>query len=194
MDLKKDVASLLFGDIPRVKIVRLFVMFSDKDFALADLMGKLKLSRIVLKNELSGLVRSKVLAMRSVKNVATWHLVDGQHTQALQHLFTASVQKESVKRLEKIKKAGRLVFAAMGGKVLGNEFAPVDLLLVGVFNHTQLHRVVRGLEEEFAQELQYMVLTEKEFIHRLDVRDRLLCSFFEHSHEVWFNKGKIVLP
>lgn len=190
----KDTANTLFGDTLRVRLVRLFAMHEGKEFSMQDIMGKTKASRAALKNELAQLTRSKVVSTRPVKNVYVWKLEKGIHTAAFPHLFQASMHKEDEKRVDKLKKAGRLVFAAVGGKLMGDEFAPLDMLIVGTMKDANLVRVLKGYEVEFGREIQYMVLSEKDFVHRMDVRDRLLYGFFEHEHEVWWNKSKATLP
>jgi hypothetical protein len=190
----KDTANVLFGDTLRVRLVRLFAMHEGKEFSLQDVISKTKGSRSVVSLELAALVRGKVLATRPVKNVYMWKLSSGAHMAAFPHLFQVSIQKEDEKRVEKLKKAGKLVFAAIGGKLMGDEFAPLDMLIVGTLKEVNLVRVLKGYEAEYGREIQYMVLSEKDFVHRMDVRDRLLYTFFEHAHEVWLNKSKAVLP
>jgi hypothetical protein len=190
----KDTATNLFGDTLRVRIVRLFVMHEGKEFSMQDVIAKIKGSRAQVTSELAALVRGRVLSSRAVKNVYVWKLVPGPHTASLPHLFQASMQKEDEKRVEKLLKAGRLVFAAIGGKLMGDEFAPLDMLIVGTMKEVHLVRVLKGYEAAFGREIQYMVVSEKEFVHRMDVRDRLLYTFFEHTHEIWYNKSKATLP
>jgi hypothetical protein len=190
----KDMAITLFGDTLRVKLVRLFAMSEGKECAMQEVLSKTKSSRAVVAAELAHLVRARVLQVRPVKNVFMWKLAAGPHTATFPHLFQVSIQKEDDKRVEKLKKAGRLVFAAIGGKLMGDEFAPLDMLIVGTMKEVNLVRVLKGYEAEYGREIQYMVLSEKDFVHRMDVRDRLLYTFFEHTHETWLNKSKAVLP
>lgn len=190
----KDTAHALFGDTLRVRIVRLFATFSDKEFGMQDVIGKTKGTRASVKTELTTLVRERVLSVRPVKNMYMWKLASGPHAKALPALFEVSLQKEENKRVERLKKCGKLLFAAIGGKLLGDEFAPLDMVVVGTLKTPLLTRFLKGYEEEVGQEVQFTLLTEKEFIHRLDVRDRMLFSFFEHLHEVWYNKSKAELP
>jgi hypothetical protein len=194
MKQQKDIATLLFGDTLRVRLVRLFAMHEGKEFSLADVVGKTKGTRAQVKTELANLVRGRAVSVRAVKNVYMWKLAAGLHMAAFPQLFHVSLQKEDDKRVEKLKKAGRLVFAAIGGKLMGDEFAPLDMLIVGTLKEANLVRVLKGYEAEYGREIQYMVLSEKDFVHRMDVRDRLLYTFFEHAHEVWFNKSKAALP
>lgn len=190
----KDTANTLFGDTLRVRLVRLFAMYSDKEFSMADIVTKTKGTRAPVKNELGQLVRAKVLSVRPVKNMYMWKLSSGPHTAALPLLFEVSLKNEENKRVEKLKKCGRLTFAAVGGKLLGDEFAPLDMVIVGTMKTPLLTRFIKAYEEEVGQEVQFTLLSDKEFSHRIDVRDRMLFGFFEHPHEVWFNKSKVDLP
>jgi hypothetical protein len=190
----QDTAKKLFGDTLRVRLVRLFAMYSDKEFSMADIVAKTKGTRASVKNELAALVRTKVLATRPVKNMYMWKLSSGPHSAALPLLFEVSLKKEENKRVEKLKKCGRLTFAAVGGKLFGDEFAPLDMVIVGTMKTPHLTRFLKAYEEEVGQEVQFTLLTDKEFAHRIDVRDRMLFSFFEHAHEVWYNKSKAELP
>jgi hypothetical protein len=193
----KDTATLLFGDTIRARLVRLFATYDDKAFTLQECTIKTKAhakgARTLVTNELASLVRARVLERKTVKNVHVWRLVVGAHTAAFPMLFEVSLRREENKRVEKLKKAGRLAFAAVGGKLLGDEFAPLDMLVVGNMHEAKLLRVLKALEGEYGREIQFMLLSEKEFTHRMDVRDRLLCAFFEHAHDVWVNKTKVEL-
>ncbi|NYP66718.1 hypothetical protein, partial [Escherichia coli] len=102
-----------------------------------------------------------------------WKLGKGEHEKALAHLFGATLQKEENKRLEKLKKFGKLVYAAIGGKLLGDEFAPLDMVVVGNMKMPLLTKFLKNYEAVVGQEVQFTLLSEKEFAHRIDVRDRM---------------------
>lgn len=190
----RDTAHALFGDTLRVRLVRLFALHEGKEFSMQDIIAKTKGSRVQIKAELMQLVRMKIVSTRPVKNMYMWKLEHGAHIAAFPTLFAYSLKKEGDKRVEKLKKAGKLSFAAIGGKLLGDEFAPLDMLIVGSMNMSMLTRVLKGYEALFAREIQFMLLSDKEFTHRMDVRDRLLYTFFERPYEVWWNKSKVALP
>ena len=75
-----------------------------------------------------------------------------------------------------------------------NEYGNIEMITVGDVKERQLARAIKTIEEEMNKEIRFMVLTEKEFGNRLDVRDKLVYGLFERPHEIWFSKTKIALP
>jgi hypothetical protein len=190
----KDTASILFGETPRVRLVRLFATHAERPFSVSEISAQTKLSRAMIKREVEQLVRVKVITQRKDAKKVTFQFVGGQYNALTDLLFTESKAATDEKRVERLAKAGKLRFVGVGGVLVNDQYGGIEMVIVGDLKEKLLARAIKKIEEDLNKEIRFMVLTEKEFGNRLDVRDRLVYGLFERPHEIWFSKTKVPLP
>jgi hypothetical protein len=66
----------------------------------------------------------------------------------------------------------------------------LDVLIVGSLQPKTLERALKPLEAQLGAELRCALFNEEEFLHRVDVRDRLIFDLFNGAHKVLFDKLK----
>lgn len=86
--------------------------------------------------------------------------------------------------LSAIKKLGDIRAAFLSGIFTGEPNLPVDLLLVGKVNLKILADFLKSLEKMMGQEVNYSVMTVKEFQLRRDTFDRFIKDIFDYRHIV----------
>ncbi|GMU25318.1 hypothetical protein KJZ71_04060 [Patescibacteria group bacterium] len=69
-------------------------------------------------------------------------------------------------------------YAALMGAFLGSS-APVDLFVVGSIDRTTLQRIVDKMQKAVGQEINYTVLSVKEYQYRKEMSDKFLYSIFD---------------
>ena len=100
--------------------------------------------------------------------------------------------------LKKFKKIPSLIFLSFGGIFSPeNVFLPLseerlDILIVVKKNQKDIERkiakIVSSLEKETGKELNFMILSEKEFKYRYSMFDKFIHSFFEKNPVILINK------
>jgi hypothetical protein len=190
-----DLASDLFGDTERVKIVRLFATNTRRAFSTKLIVGKTRLSPQRVKNEVAELLKKGIIKKGDSESREQLFLyADGDHTTVCKLLFGKSLAANEEKRLSKLKQVGKLKLIATGGSFMGDDEASIDILIVGDVKVNLLERVLKQFEEEVGHDLSYMLLSEDQFRTRMDMRDRLVYNFFERPHTILFEKLKMTLP
>ncbi len=83
-----------------------------------------------------------------------------------------------------IKKLGEIQGAFLSGAFTGQPQLPVDLLLVGKINLTKLDLFLQNCRKMLGIEINYSIMTLKEFLMRRDTFDRFLKDIFDYRHLV----------
>jgi hypothetical protein len=83
-----------------------------------------------------------------------------------------------------IKKVGDIKAAFLSGIFTGQSNLAVDILLVGKINLKKLDSFLRSAEKMVGQEINYSLMTPKEFQLRRDTFDRFIRDIFDYPHLV----------
>jgi len=95
--------------------------------------------------------------------------------------------------VEKIKEIGKVKVLIFAGFFVNDDASSVDLLIVGQLNKQKLIKMINELEGDLGREVNYTIMSEKEFKYRSDVTDVFLYSILEGKKMVSinvFNKEK----
>lgn len=176
----------LFGDIARVKLLRLFIFNRDSSFTLPELATRLKIPKETARRELTDLAAAGVLKKRPRKSGTAYQVNPTfAHYEALEAFIRDTTSASPRNILQALRKAGSLQLVALSGLFTGTEDSQVDLLVVG--DHLQqgvLARAVRGLEAELGREIRYAFFSTPDFRYRYGVFDRLLRDIFDYPHRL----------
>jgi DNA-binding transcriptional regulator YhcF (GntR family) len=79
----------------------------------------------------------------------------------------------------KLKKAGNIKLLVLTGKFVDEPLSPVDLLIVGRASRTKLSRLIKELEKELGREVNFTLMSLREFKYRRDITDVFLYGILE---------------
>lgn len=79
----------------------------------------------------------------------------------------------------KLKKAGNIKLLVLTGKFVDEPLSPVDLLIVGRASRAKLSRLIRELEKELGREVNFTLMSSREFKYRRDITDVFLYGILE---------------
>ena len=176
----------LFGSSARLKTLRLFLFNQDTAFTLAELAARTKLSKKVIRRELSELRTSGLVHTKGKYIPARYQTNQRfEHLSALDAFIreTTSVRPRGI--ITALKRAGTVRLVVLSGLFTGLVEPQIDLLVAG--DHLEervLAGVVRQLEAEFGREIRYASFTTADFRYRMEVHDRLLRDVFDYPHRL----------
>ncbi len=179
----------LFGSITRVKLLRLFYSNPDQSYFVRELTRKIDQRinsvRQELKNlEALGIVeqveknRKKYYTL--VKNFPLYHELKSLILKA-----QLLVEKDFA---QSISQMGQIKYLVLTGQFIGRDDAPTDMLVVGKVNRLKLKRLLHKFQQYFDQDINYTVLSSKEFEYRRQLTDRFLYNILENKKIVVIDK------
>jgi len=86
--------------------------------------------------------------------------------------------------INKISKFGSLKLLILSGFFIHDATAPVDLLIVGKFNKNKLTRLIKELENDLNREINYTIMTFREYKFRRNITDVFLYDILERKNIV----------
>jgi len=178
----------LFGQEIRVKLIRFFLLHEGSGFNLKYLRTflKIKNSRL-LKKELKNLKHIGFLRKKGQKIFLNPFF-------SLNEVLTNLVSGPSFwykgKMIKLFQRIGAIKLLVLTGVLAGDDkMQEVDMLIVGnKIKERRLVNLMAELEADFGKELNYLVLTEKEFQYRYSMFDRLIRDVMESQKEVLIDK------
>jgi len=205
----EHILEQLFGSIPRVRILRLFMQNLEAGFSLTEIAERCQIELSAVRRELKRLVRANLLRERNSivkeKNNNTkkkktqgkivvaytinpnFPLLDEVHS-----LVTKSFMASRKRLRTEIQKLGHVKLTVLSGIFLNNDRARTDLLIVGdKIDKRQLDVLLCRIESELGRPLQYTLMDTHEFKYRMDMYDRFLRDILERNHEKLINKLNI---
>lgn len=179
----------LFGSMARVKILKLFLLNPDSSYYIRQVSRHLNLQLNAVRRELENLETIGLLTSHQGSDDE----MDGGRTdrkfyQANKDFILFNEVRELIIKAqilcekeftEKLRKLGPIKLLILSGLFLNDKQAPVDMLIVGEFSKDRVAKLVRELEAELVNEVNYAVLTEEEFRYRQQVTDVFLYSVLE---------------
>ena len=81
--------------------------------------------------------------------------------------------------VRRIKAAGTITLLVLTGRFVGSRDSSTDMLIVGLVNKKVLKDLVRQCEREFGHEVNFTVMSPREFRYRKEVTDRFLYEILE---------------
>ncbi|MEK7481119.1 MAG: hypothetical protein AAB604_03410 [Patescibacteria group bacterium] len=88
-----------------------------------------------------------------------------------------------------LKQLGRVKLLLLSGVFIRSDDQRVDLFVVadGIKPHL-FERLMRRLEAEIGKELNYSLMTTRDFMYRFNLSDRFIREMFDTPHEILINK------
>ena len=190
---KEPTLDTLFDSPVRARILKLFLYGFDRSFDAKKISGKLQINLRILNRELQrlsdiGFIKSRGLAR---KRVFTVNQSFGFY-EPLRALVTKTLPVSRKSMLGRILRLGKIKLVLISGIFVNSDNSRADLMIVGDnINQAKLNRFFRNLEAEVGKDLNYAVMTTKEFDYRFGMYDRFVRDLLEFKHEKLINKLRI---
>lgn len=192
-----EILGKLLGGIPRVKIMRLFLLNPDQLFEAAEVAERSRMQSAIARRTVSQLVGMTFVKKKSFvkeylvrgkpkkKRVQGW-MLDAEFPY-IAELKLLLIEGEFFKHADIAKRfrpAGRIHFLVISGIFIQNSESRLDLLIVGDnLRKSHIQKTVSILESELGKELAYAVFETADFNYRIAMYDKLLRDVFDYPHE-----------
>jgi hypothetical protein len=185
-----DIFEVLFGSKARVRLLRLLLLNADKEFSFEDIKTKTLLKKSEVTKELNHFSKIKLVRERSKKNQKLV-AINGQFPfyAELKNLFSKSDIDTHSKAFQKLHAIGEVKLVLVSGVFLNYAKSKADMILVvNNVNRTKLKTAMSYLEAELGRDVRFVLMNSEELQYRLNMTDRFLMEFLEHSHQEVINK------
>lgn len=179
-----EVLEVLFGSKAKTRILRFFLLNSEKEYSASDIANKNMLSAASVRKEINELKKIKFL-LEKTKKGAKYYAMDQEFSfhSELKSLFAKSTASPESKSLSKLKNIGDVKLALVSGIFLNYPKSKVDMVLVANnVSRGKLKSIMSSLEAEIGKEVSFVLMNSEEFKYRLDMLDRFLLDFMEGTH------------
>jgi len=184
-----EILGKILNSPARVKIMRLFLSNKSKVFSNKDIAGRSRINTETIRRELKLLESVDFVK----KRVTGWAFNSFfKFTKEFENLLISSdtLDKEAITTC--FKKVGRVRLIIVSGVFIKNKASRVDLLLVGdKMNKSKIQDGIRKIEAEMGVEITYATFTTKDFIYRLNMRDKLVRDILDFPNEVIFQAKEL---
>ena len=206
----------LFGSLPKVRILRLFMQNPEEYFTFKEIAERTKLSPRVSKKELHklmkiDLIREKNINIREeirqkkvvprkpaykkkirskIKKTRVFYLnSEFPFLKELKDLVIKASVASRKRLTSQIKSLGRIRLALISGIFINNDRARTDLLIVGDdVGKKRLENFLSQIESELGKSIHYTLMDSDEYKYRMNMYDRFLRDILEFPHEKLINK------
>ncbi len=177
----------LFGSLCRVKILKTFLLNSDKKFYTRQLARDLNLQVNAVRRELNNL--TKIGIIKPEKDTVKGRKFFSCEKKSilfneLKALFCKAQLLSSQDFVENLQKMYTPKFIMLCGFFVGDSNAQTDLFIVGNFKKNQIIKLISQLEKDVNREINYTIMTQSEFIYRRQIVDRFLSDLLKRKHKI----------
>lgn len=193
-----DILGKLLGGIPRVKIMRLFLLNPDEPFGIDDVVERSRLQRAIARKAITGLLGMAFIQKKSFiqefedsrgritkKRIQGWILnADFPYIAELKQLLVEGEFFKHSELAKRFKPSGRVQLLVVSGIFIQDSESRLDLLIVGDnLKKNYIQKTITVLESELGKELRYALFETADFKYRVAMYDKLLRDVFDYPHE-----------
>lgn len=167
----------LFGSITRTRLLRIFLINPTGNYHIRDLSRRIAIQLNAVRRELDnlkslGIVESEATSQKKFYRLDQTNFLFPE----LKALFTKSQLFFEKNLGQAIDKVGQIQLLMLTGKFTGVSDSSADLLIVGRVNRDRLRKIIDLLQNDFGEQINYTVMTQKEYNYRREVSDKFLLS------------------
>lgn len=172
------------------KVLAFYLAAPARSFSIFEISRRLRIPYLKTSHVLNGLVEKRVLK-RFTKKGKKYYILNSRYLllPELRKNFK-KVSKYTDELIEAVKKLGNIRAAFLSGIFTGYGNLPVDILLVGKVNLQKLDAFLKSAEKLMGQEINYSIMSSKEFVQRRNTFDRFIKDIFDYNHLVIIDKLK----
>jgi len=191
--MSKEILEQLFDSLVKVRLLKLFLRNPNSAFELSEIAKKIKSDLSICRRQINKLESINFINGRIKKKKKNYSVnQDFDFYNELRTLVLKSSPASKKKILRRLKDLGKINLAILSGIFIDADNARVDLLVVGdSIKQKKLSNFLKDLEAEIGKEVDYVVLSTKDFKYRHDMFDRFIRDVLEKPHEKLINKLKI---
>ena len=180
----------IFGSIPRAKILNLLLLSTDRKFESKLLARDLNLPLSSIRHELDNLIKFGLIAEENLTEEATdkkakrekkyfYVNTDFILYPEIKALFVKAQILFSQKFITGLQKICQPKFLALTGLFTNYPEAQTDLLVVGAVRRPPFLQLIKNLEKDLGREINFTILSEREFHYREEIMDIFLYNILE---------------
>lgn len=197
-----ETLAKLFGGQARVRIMRLFLLNSENNFEIEEIISRSRVMKNNTRKEINALLAMGFIKQKTIvkegyrggkKKVMAWSLNPSfQYLGSLRDLLIDPSLLLQEDLPQRFKQVGKIKLMIVSGVFIGDNKSRADLMIVGdKLKKNILQQVIKGLEAEIGKELDYVVFDTEEFKYRLDMYDKLVCDIIDLPHEKLMDNGQL---
>ncbi|MFA5754469.1 MAG: hypothetical protein WC905_03910 [Patescibacteria group bacterium] len=172
----------LFGSEPRVKILNLLLLHPELKYSLRQLAQNLDLPNPALRREIDSLQKSELIrAVAAEGERARFFTINHDFLlyPEIRALFIKAQILSSHKFITGLQKTGQPKLLLMTGLFTNYPEAATDILVVGHIKRGAFLKLVKDLEKDLGREVNFTILSEREFHYRQEMMDIFLYNILE---------------
>ena len=195
-----DTLSAIFGNLVKVKILRLFLFNENTPFLVKEIVERTKSPLNLVKKELSILEKTDFLKLKKIskeiqvnkgakvlvkKVEGNGYLLNSKYPylDPLKNLLTITSLRVDESLTRRFTNAGKIKLFIVAGVFTQNWDSRVDLLVVGDdLNINKIETVIKNIESEIGKEIAYSAFETQDFEYRLSIHDRLVRDILDYPH------------
>jgi len=188
-----------FGSEARAKILNLLLLHPENKYSSRQITADLKLPVNSVRRELDNMVKFAILnadknpAVEETKAKNTPKILYSANQKfvlypEIKALFIKAQILSSQKFLTGLQKISQIKFLALTGLFTNSPESPTDLLIVGSVRRPAFLKLIKDLEKDLRQEINFTIMNEKEFIYRRDIMDIFLYNILTGKTVVLFDE------
>ena len=175
----------LFGSEARARILNLFLLHPEQKYYLQQVARDLNLQINSVRRELENMVKFEILNTDKTGPAEEKHETKSQRKYfsvnqnfilypEIKALFIKAQILSSQKFLHGLQKICQPKFLALTGLFTNFPEAQTDILIVGLVRRPAFLKLIKELEKDLGREINYTILTDKEFLYRSEIMDIFL--------------------
>lgn len=195
----------LFGSKVRARLLRLFFENPKEKFFVRELERRIGSHIHAIRRELQNLEMLGIIsAALGDESVPPDGVLAKKKTKQVRRYYTVNVLSVLFPELpnlflkfhffieqgfaKKAAKEGNIAYLALTGSFVGAHDFPTDLVMVGSIERPAARRLIRSFEIELGRQINYTLLTVKEFEERRRLTDRFLYGLLEQKKIVLIDR------
>lgn len=184
---------VLFDSPVRARILKLFLYSPEENFDCKTISKVLGVRTSVINKHLKNLGEIRFLGQKNIKGKKFFRVNKnfGFYNE-LKELLAKTTPASKEKILKRLKGLGRIKLILISGVFINFDAARADLLIVGDnIKLKKFDKFIEDLGAEVGKEINYALMTTKEFYYRHDMYDKFIRDLLEFKHEKLINKLEV---
>jgi len=184
---------ILFDSPVRGRLLKMFLYDPERSFELKTISKRLNIRPALVKKHLQNLVEIKFISRKAAKEENIFRVnKDFGFYKELKALAAKISPASEEKMLKRVAGLGKVKLAVISGIFINFDNARADLLVVGEnIKPAKFNKFLKDLEAETGKEINYALMTTKEFQYRYGMYDRFVRDMLDFKHKKLINKLRI---
>jgi len=189
-----ETLAALFGNVPKIKILRLFLFNNTVPFSARDVVNRTTCKGPVVLRELNVLVKADIIRKRHGAKGLVYLLNEKfPYLDPLKNLLTVASIQADESLAKRFGSSGRIKLIIAAGVFIQNWESRVDLLIVGDdLNITKIETIIKSIESEIGKEVAYSAFETQDFQYRIGIHDRLVRDILDYPHVTLLDRLGVV--